>query len=156
DVVARSLIQQRERLHDLAYKNMEETVIAFCPENVHPDEWDLQGLEKAVREQYGITIDLREASHNVDKVIDQVWQKIEALLTERERQFGLYIYLFYVRQFYLTEIDEQWIAHLKNIEHLRTGIGLMGYATRDPKNEYKIRGYNLFKEMWETIERTVL
>ena len=50
----------------------------------------------------------------------------------------------------------QWIAHLKNIEHLRTGIGLVGYATRNPKNEYKIRGFNLFREMWEGIEQTVL
>jgi preprotein translocase subunit SecA len=57
---------------------------------------------------------------------------------------------------YLGEIDEQWIAHLKNIEHLRTGIGLVGYATRNPKNEYKLRGFNLFKEMWENIEHTVL
>ena len=41
-------------------------------------------------------------------------------------------------------------------EHLRTGIGLVGYATRNPKNEYKLRGFNLFKEMWEGIENTVL
>jgi preprotein translocase subunit SecA len=85
-----------------------------------------------------------------------MWKQVEALLTQREQEFGLYTYLFYVRKFYLEEIDEQWIAHLKNIEHLRTGIGLVGYATRNPKNEYKLRGYNLFKEMWEGIENTVL
>jgi preprotein translocase subunit SecA len=156
DVVARSLIQQRERVHDLTFKLVEEQVIKLCPEDVHPDEWDLEGLEKAVLDRFKVKVDLREIEDNLDKLVDRVWRTVEALLTQREQEFGLYTYLFYVRQFYLAEIDEQWIAHLKNIEHLRTGIGLVGYATRNPKNEYKIRGYNLFKDMWEGIEHTVL
>jgi preprotein translocase subunit SecA len=81
---------------------------------------------------------------------------IETSLKEREQEFGLYTFLFYVRQIYLREIDDQWIAHLKNIEQLRAGIGLIGYASRNPKNEYKLRGFELFREMWENIERTVL
>jgi len=107
-------------------------------------------------ERFRVKVDLREVEDSVDKLVDRVFKSVEDLLTRREQEFGLYTFLFYVRQFYLGEIDEQWIAHLKNIEHLRTGIGLVGYATRNPKNEYKIRGYNLFKEMWEGIENTVL
>ena len=156
DVVARSLIQQRERVHDLTFKLVEQTVLQLCPEDVHPDEWDLAGLEKAMAERFRVKVDLSQVEDSVDKLVDRVFKAVEDLLTRREQEFGLYTFLFYVRQFYLGEIDEQWIAHLKNIEHLRTGIGLVGYATRNPKNEYKIRGYNLFKEMWEGIENTVL
>ena len=155
DVVARSLIQQRERVHDLSFKLVEEQVLKLCPETVHPDEWDLDGLEAVLLERFKIKVDLRNIQ-DIDKLVDRVWKQVEALLTTREQEFGLYTFLFYVRQFYLEEIDEQWIAHLKNIEHLRTGIGLVGYATRNPKNEYKLRGFNLFKEMWEGIENTVL
>ncbi len=156
DVVARSLIQQRERVHELAFKKVDEMVDELCPADVHPDEWDLQGLEKVTLERFGATVDLSEVEDNLEKLVDRVWVSVEALLTKREGEFGLYTFLFYVRQFYLAEIDEQWIAHLKNIEHLRTGIGLVGYATRNPKNEYKIRGFNLFRDMWESIEHTVL
>ncbi len=156
DVVARSLIQQRERVHDLTFKLVEEQTLKLCPETVHPDEWDLEGLEKVALERFKVKIDLREVDQSIDKLVDRVWKTVEAQLMQREQEFGLYTYLFYVRKFYLEEIDEQWIAHLKNIEHLRTGIGLVGYATRNPKNEYKLRGYNLFKEMWESIENTVL
>lgn len=156
DVVARSLIQQRERVHDLSFKLVEETVLKLCPEDVHPDEWDLKGLEQALAERFRVKVDLSKVEDSVDKLVDRVWRHVEALLTRKEQEFGLYTFLFYVRQFYLGEIDEQWIAHLKNIEHLRTGIGLVGYATRNPKNEYKIRGFNLFKDMWEGIENTVL
>ena len=98
----------------------------------------------------------KKMKEDIDKLVDRVWKQVESLLTTREQELGLYTYLFYVRQFYLEEIDEQWIAHLKNIEHLRTGIGLVGYATRNPKNEYKLRGFNLFRERWEGIENTVL
>ncbi|MEZ4380394.1 MAG: preprotein translocase subunit SecA [Nannocystaceae bacterium] len=156
DVVARSLIQQRERIHDLAFKKVEELVFQVCPEDVHPDEWDLPGLEQGIAKYFRVKVDLREVDDNIEKLVDRVWNHVERGLAAKEEEFGLYTYLFYVRQFYLAEIDEQWIGHLKNIEHLRTGIGLVGYATRNPKNEYKIRGFNLFKDMWEGIEHTVL
>ncbi|MCA9662029.1 MAG: SEC-C domain-containing protein, partial [Myxococcales bacterium] len=156
DVVARSLIQQRERIHDLAFKKVEELVFQVCPGDVHPDEWDLPALEEGVAKYFRVKISIREVEEDVDKLVDRVWKEVEAGLATKEDEFGLYTYLFYVRQFYLAEIDGQWIGHLKNIEHLRTGIGLVGYATRNPKNEYKIRGFNLFKDMWEGIEHTVL
>lgn len=156
DVVARSLIQQRERIHDLAYKKVEELVFQICPDNVHPDEWDLPALEEGIIKFFRMKVDLTEVEDSIDKLVERVWKQVEVGLANKEQEFGLYTFLFYVRQFYLAEIDGQWIAHLKNIEHLRTGIGLVGYATRDPKNEYKIRGFNLFKDMWEGIEHTVL
>jgi preprotein translocase subunit SecA len=156
DVVARSLIQQRERLHDLAYKKVDELVREICPGSVHPDEWDLPALEAAMRDRFRVEVALREVEQDLDKLVERLWTVVEEGLSAKERAFGLYTYLFYIRQLYLGEIDEQWIAHLKNIEHLRTGIGLVGYATRNPKNEYKLRGFNLFKEMWENIEHTVL
>jgi len=156
DVIARSLVQQRERVHDLAFQKIEDTVTDLCPEDVHPDDWDLDGLERAMRESFRVKIELKQVEDSVDKLVDKCWFAVETSLQKKEDEFGLYTLLFHIRRRYLKEIDDQWIAHLKNIEHLRTGIGLMSYATRNPKNEYKIRGYNLFKEMWENIEATVL
>ncbi len=156
DDIAHALIQQRERLHDLAYANVGKIVEQLCPADTHPDEWDVEGLEVAIKERYGATISMRDVPQSLEDLIDFCWSSVEKLLLSREQELGLYVYLFHIRQLWLAEIDKQWIAHLKNIEHLRTGIGLVGYATRDPKNEYKIRGYNLFREMWEGIEQTVL
>jgi len=154
--VASALIQQRERLHDLAYANVGKIVEQLCPPDMHPDEWEVENLEQEIKTRYGATIELRDVPQNLDDLIDLVWSSVEKLLLAREKEYGIYVYLFHIRQLWLGEIDAQWIAHLKNIEHLRTGIGLVGYATRNPKNEYKIRGYNLFREMWESIEQTVL
>ncbi len=154
--IAWALIQQRERLHDLTYKWVSQAVENTCPGDVHPDEWEVAELEKTLRERYHAQVDLTKVPENLDDLIEICWQAVEAVLASREKKIGLTVYLFHVRRLWLDEIDTQWIAHLKNIEHLRTGIGLVGYATRNPKNEYKIRGFNLFNEMWEGIEQTVL
>jgi preprotein translocase subunit SecA len=154
--VAEALIQQRERLHDLGYALVSKIVEGLCPADVHPDEWEIDQLGTTMKERFAATVDLRTVPDKLDDLIDRCWGEVEKVLLARETEVGLYTYLFYVRQLWLGEIDAQWIAHLKNIEHLRTGIGLVGYATRNPKNEYKIRGFNLFREMWEGIEQTVL
>jgi len=154
--IAAALIQQRERLHDLAFALTTKAVDQACPENVHPDEWDIATLEQEIKERFHVALSVRNVPEHQAALIDLVWSAVEALLLKREKELGLTIYLYHIRHIWLNEIDTQWIGHLKNIEHLRTGIGLVGYATRNPKNEYKIRGYNLFKEMWEGIEQTVL
>lgn len=153
---AAAQIQQRERLHDLAFALVEKTVDSLCPEDVHPDDWEVEELEARMLERFHAKLDLSSVPENQEELIDICWSATEALLLEREEDYRLTVYLYHIRHAWLKEIDGQWIAHLKNIEHLRTGIGLVGYATRDPKNEYKIRGYELFRDMWEGIEQTVL
>jgi preprotein translocase subunit SecA len=154
--IAWALIQQRERLHDLANDLIAQAVEQTCPADVHPDEWEIGELEKVLQQRFHVKLELRTVPENLEVLVELCWKGLEKLLLEREEKFGLTTYLFHIRRMWLDEIDSQWIAHLKNIEHLRTGIGLVGYATRNPKNEYKIRGFNLFKDMWEGIEQTVL
>ena len=156
EVVAASLIQQRERIHDLCYQNVEKTVIELCPEDVHPDEWELETLEQQIRERFYVDVDLSDIVDDVEQLCDLCWDRVEASLLAREQEFGLYVFLYQVRRVYLREIDEQWIGHLKNIEQLRAGIGLLGYANKNPKNAYKIEGFRLFRDMWENIEQSVL
>ncbi len=156
EVVAASLIQQRERIHDLCYEHVEKAVIELCPEDVHPDEWELEELEKLMQGRFRVSVDLSDIQDDVDQVADKCWEQVEASLLAREQEFGLYVFLYQVRRIYLREIDEQWIGHLKNIEQLRAGIGLLGYANKNPKNAYKIEGFALFRAMWENIAQTVL
>jgi preprotein translocase subunit SecA len=60
------------------------------------------------------------------------------------------------RHIYLEAIDESWVEHLQNMEHLRDGIGLRGYGQKDPKNEYKKEGYNLFVNLMARVNSNVL
>ena len=58
--------------------------------------------------------------------------------------------------FYIEDIDRAWVEHLTNMEHLRDGIGLRGYGQRDPKQEYKKEGYDLFLSMIAKVSSNVL
>jgi preprotein translocase subunit SecA len=56
----------------------------------------------------------------------------------------------------LGAVDSAWKDHLLALDHLKEGIGLRGYAPKDPKNEYKRESYELFQEMKERVEDTIL
>jgi preprotein translocase subunit SecA len=60
------------------------------------------------------------------------------------------------RILYLRTIDTIWIEHLMTMQHLREGIGLKGYAQRDPLVEYKEAAYGLFQELKDEIENQVV
>ena len=59
------------------------------------------------------------------------------------------------RHYYLEEIDKAWVEHLTNMEHLRDGIGLRGYGQKDPKQEYKKEGYDIFVTMMASTSSNV-
>ena len=61
-------------------------------------------------------------------------------------------YLDVLRYFILEELDRCWKEHLVDMDHLRDGIGLRGYGQRDPKQEYKLEGFEMFKDMLGRIK----
>ncbi|NDV20450.1 preprotein translocase subunit SecA [Pseudodesulfovibrio sp. JC047] len=61
-----------------------------------------------------------------------------------------------LRYFMLDSLDRNWKEHLLNMDHLRDGIGLRGYGQKDPKQEYKREGFELFSELVYTIKENAL
>ena len=60
------------------------------------------------------------------------------------------------KQVLLGTVDTSWKDHLLALDHLREGIGLRAHGQRDPKNEYKRESYELFQDMKDRIEDTVI
>jgi preprotein translocase subunit SecA len=148
--VAASLIQQRERLHDLADARMASVIDRVLSPEVADDEWDWDELEDALEEQFAAEFDI--APGTPDEVGAQVWPKVEERLADREKELSRAWLMYFLRDFALTEIDEQWIEHLKTMDALREGIGLQGYGQKDPKKEYKKIGFDMFREMMDRIQ----
>src|SRR6185369_7420482 len=86
----------------------------------------------------------------------RAYERAEEVYRDKEKELGVENALRLFRHIYVEGIDEAWVDHLSNMEHLRDGIGLRGYGQRDPKNEYKKEGYNLFLNMMAKISSTVL
>ena len=148
--VAASLIQQRERLYDLSDAQMASVIEKVLSADTAEDEWDWDELEDAFEEQFNIRAEINQGT--VDEVAAQVWPQIEARLAKREQELERAWLMYFLRHFYLEEIDQQWIEHLKTMDALREGIGLQGYGQKDPKKEYKKAGFSLFTEMMDRIQ----
>jgi len=64
------------------------------------------------------------------------------------------IYKDVLRYFLLEELDRCWKEHLRNMDHLRDGIGLRGYGQKDPKLEYKREGFEMFRDLLSLIRES--
>ncbi len=156
DEVAASLIQQRERILDLSDDAISDLIYTHCSEKVHAEEWDVKALEDALLQTFNAKVEIGETAMQHELIADKIWEQLEKVVEARETELSPTVFLFFARHFYLEEIDGQWIEHLKAMDHLREGIGLRGYGQRDPKQEYKKEGFNMFTEMMARIQANVI
>ncbi len=157
DLVARGLSEQRERLLDLTDRVVVAMVEESCPANKLPEDWDWRSLHQGFYEHFQIRLDRSiDELGDVERLVRILYEKAEQVYEEKERILGIENMLRLFRHIYLEAIDEAWVDHLSNMEHLRDGIGLRGYGQRDPKNEYKKEGYNLFLNMMAKVSSNVL
>jgi preprotein translocase subunit SecA len=152
---AASLIQQRERVLDLADEIISNLVWTYCPEKAHVEDWDLDALAEAAKEAFNLSVKLDLEIIDRETIAEKLWEQVETWIKARETELGPLVFFFFARHFYLEEIDAQWIDHLKSMDQLREGIGLRGYGQKDPKIEYKKEGYEMFRQMMERISANV-
>ncbi len=155
--VCHGLSEQRERMFDLIDRVVAAMVEECCPAERPPEDWDVRSVRDGFRENFAreleVAIDQMGEPH---RVVRNLYQLAEQTYWEREGKMGVDLALRVFRYLYLETIDEAWVDHLTNMEHLRDGIGLRGYGQRDPKNEYKKEGYSLFVNMMARVSGTVL
>jgi preprotein translocase subunit SecA len=153
--VASSMIQQRERVLDLAEGVLSNTIEEHCPPNRHAEDWDMDALAAALRERFGLSYAAKDPVVDRELLGESLWSELEKIVEAREAEFTLPFFLYLSRHFFLEEIDARWIDHLKAMEALREGIGLRGYGQKDPKQEYKKEGFVVFGHMMGSIQRNV-
>jgi preprotein translocase subunit SecA len=156
-LAAAGLSEQRERVLDLIDRVVSAIVEESCPANKPPEDWDWASIRDGFREHYKTKLpsELEELG-DPEVLVRALYKRAEELYFEKEKELGVENALRAFRYIYLESIDQAWVDHLTNMEHLRDGIGLRGYGQRDPKNEYKKEGYNLFLNMMAKVSGAVL
>ncbi len=157
ELVAAGLTEQRERLLDLIDRVVGAVVEESCPQNKLPEDWDWASIHDAFVEHFQTKLDSDiENLGDAEMLVRELYKRAEQIYLKKEQELGVDLVLRVFRHIYLETIDEAWVDHLSNMEHLRDGIGLRGYGQRDPKNEYKKEGYNLFLNMMAKVSGSVL
>jgi preprotein translocase subunit SecA len=147
----------KEMVLDLVEESIINMVARACPERSQIDEWDLKGLEEMARELFAVQVELKELREvSREELENKIYAVVEKGLLEREERFTPDAFYHVARIIYLQTIDALWKDHLREMDQLREGISLRGYAQKDPKQEYKKEGYNLFATMMGTISADVL
>jgi preprotein translocase subunit SecA len=155
-IVPMSLTEQRERLMDLIDEVIGTMVGHACPPGKHFEDWDKNGLVKAYQESFDIEASGVHAIINAQEIAHKLYDDASAVRQKREKDVGELLYMRVFRNFFLQEIDNQWLEHLQNMDALRDGIGLRGYGQRDPKKEYQKEGFDLFLELMQNIKASVV
>ncbi|MBM3727532.1 MAG: preprotein translocase subunit SecA [Acidobacteria bacterium] len=147
---------QRERVLGMIDERAGELVDRHCAES-SPALYDLPGLASAALNLFSVTLDINELSGAFRKEVEtQLLEAVHQRYREREQLVGEAAWRLFERQVWLQVIDSQWKDHLLQMDHLREGIGLRGYAQKDPLVEYKKESFKLFQAMLDrTDEETI-
>ena len=133
----------------------------YMPEGSIDEQWDVPGLEKALDGEFGIKVpihDWLEADEHMTEA--DVSQRISETVTEhfetKEAQTGVDVMRHFEKALMLNVLDQQWKDHLGNMDYLRQGIHLRGYAQKQPMQEYKRESFEMFTALLDNIQHEVV
>jgi preprotein translocase subunit SecA len=143
----------------VAYDLLSDITQQYLNPDVSPDAWDVENYKIQIKTIYDFDAD----SEHVDipnmsspEVVDAIWERLKVKYERKEEQIGPEAMRTYERIIMLNIIDAQWKDHLLSLDHLKQGIGLVGYGQKDPLVEYKKQSFDLFQEMLDRIDTTTI
>jgi preprotein translocase subunit SecA len=148
-----------ETIAEMRRESIGAMVDRAIPENAYPEQWELDALERRVKEVLGIELPI--AAYAKEEGIDevQVRERIEAAAdaaaAAKAANIGPDFMRMVEKSLLLQVFDQVWKEHLLQLDHLRQGIGLRAYGQRDPLNEYKREAFALFNNMLEELRERV-
>jgi preprotein translocase subunit SecA len=150
---------QRDYVLGIAEDVARELVDTYCPREQHPDQWNATQFLAEVNSQFGVDAkaagaDPATLAHDLlaDSSVEAVTKRYE----EKEKQFSADLMRWLERRIILDVVDSQWKDHLLSLDHLKEGIGLRGYAQKDPIVEFKKEAFVLFEDMMARIDNETI
>ncbi|MBP8177308.1 MAG: preprotein translocase subunit SecA, partial [Xanthomonadales bacterium] len=131
------------------------------PENSIDEQWDLEGLERALETDLGIKVDVKRHVEGKEEVpATAIWagvqSDVERHFREKEAMVGGEVMRQLERHVLLSVLDGQWKDHLASMDYLRQGIHLRGYAQKQPKQEFKREAFELFGQLLDRVKTEVV
>src|SRR5277367_2967661 len=124
----------------------------FCAPKVHPEDWDIKALKDAIFTRFGVDIlaeGIKPETLNRQELGDAIFDRLKARYDAKEQLIGPDAMRYHERMIMLSVLDSQWKDHLRDMDHLKEGIGLRGYGQHDPLVEYKRESFDMFEAMMQ-------
>jgi preprotein translocase subunit SecA len=143
----------------VAYDLLSDITRQYLNPDVSPDDWDVENYKIQIKTIYDFDADsegINIPNMTSQEVVDAIWERLKLKYETKEQQIGPEAMRTYERIIMLNIIDAQWKDHLLSLDHLKQGIGLVGYGQKDPLVEYKKQSFDLFQEMLDRIDTATI
>jgi preprotein translocase subunit SecA len=133
----------------------------FVPAESVEEQWDIDGLAKALASDWQIELPLRqwlESEQNLsdEQILERVLRAADDAYAAKIGIVGAEAFGNFERSIMLQLVDQHWREHLAALDHLRQGIHLRGYAQKQPKQEYKREAFELFGSLIDRVRADVI
>jgi len=149
-------VDQKELiLEDYVTAILGSLIEEFCPVKAHVDDWDIKGLKDGIFTRFGVDIfaeGIKPETLNRQELGDAIFEKLKERYDAKEQLIGPDAMRYHERMIMLSVLDQLWKDHLLNMDHLKEGIGLRGYAQHDPLVEYKRESFDMFEGMMQKFQ----
>jgi preprotein translocase subunit SecA len=149
-----------EQITNLRRSTMADVVRTFVPAGTLEEQWDLDALERTLRDEWQLEVPLKDMVAKSDSITDD--DLIERVQGIADTQFNTKVamvgteqFMPFMRMVLLQAIDSHWREHLAALDYLRQGIHLRGYAQKNPKQEYKREAFDLFSQLLDVVKMEV-
>ena len=140
-----------ETIADMRHHVIHEAVTKFIPENAYAEQWKATELRMRLREIIALDLPVddwaKEEGIADEEIRERVVKAADNLYEAKRNRYGAEVMVQVEKAILLQTLDHLWREHIIMVDHLRQVIGLRGYGQRDPLNEYKTEGFNLFEAM---------
>jgi preprotein translocase subunit SecA len=137
-------------LEDYVSGILSDLMDQFCAVKVHPADWDVKALKDGIFTRFGVDIlaeGIKPETLNRQELGDAIFDCLKARYDAKEKLIGPDAMRYHERMIMLSVLDAQWKDHLRDMDHLKEGIGLRGYGQHDPLVEYKRESFDMFEAM---------
>jgi len=140
---------------DMRHQVIDDLIDEHMPPRTFADAWKVDELRAVLREKLFMDLPIADwaAEEGVDQgaMAERIIEASDKMMAEKTEAFGAQTMENIEKQLLLQAIDAKWREHLLRLEHLRSVIGFRSYAQRDPLNEYKTEGFQLFETMLNSL-----
>jgi len=150
-----------EAIVDIRSDVLSETIDEYIPPESIDEQWDIPGLEAALEGEFRLQLPIKNWLDEDDQLNepglrDKILEGLIQIYTGKEEKIGDEVFRQLEKQVMLEVLDRHWKEHLANMDHLRQGIHLRGYAQKNPKQEYKREAFELFQDMLTSVRHEVI
>ncbi len=156
----RRTVLQGEDIKGMILEMVTDAAAAIAAETINDhipaEDWDWKSVADRMRDMFGVEVDITEDERlamDGEALTERLRQEAIKAYEARELEVGSENMRHLERMVLLQVVDSHWKDHLLNMDHLKEGIGLRGYGQKNPLDEYKREGYEMFVDLMESIKQ---